>query len=516
MIEELLHWEVKNKNLRTLGKKVEEINEEFLELHSSLDNYLPNIRRARSLNNKIENMLGKCRGLKPKFSFDGLIKKEYADSLSRQSEFLKFFFFKNYNKDYGVRLFLEYMFTPEKYWPQENDSKTARAAKNEKSAVKFLEDSLRKINYYAITKRENLMRPIEVFLMDPEYLRIAMKIKEELPRIRKLLRDYNLTQGFVTKEQHDAIEVIENKKDLEENIDKIKSELSISDTLMNIVLNDVKKEKSALFKKASEIQMTKELEMLTYNLDFVRGDYCGSFNPAIGQMEVTDRGMMFYEDKKTGKMKFYAADLYKTCGHENFHLLQQYFSMHMPPALCNGVDQLSITTRVVEEGVALYLENTFFNEYLQEKSKNLGISKLDLERSNYLGVYLSEKIIRFCHSMYHREQDIEETDYETHKKLAEQSRNWALADDKYLNDDAFEEVFEFSYYIFGHRHVEDTMNELEQKMKHKLGTTRKARNWIKRNSPTIMQGLMTGGWGWTTHKDFFLNHYMEKAMKYCE
>ncbi|MBW3016829.1 hypothetical protein KY316_00520, partial [Candidatus Woesearchaeota archaeon] len=481
------------------------------------NNGVPNIRRARSLNNKIESLIARVWKLRPHDRFDALVKKDYADSLFRQSEFVKFFFFKNYNKTYGVRLFVEYMFCPEQFWENPGDHPKKEAEKAQHSAVKFLEDSLRRINYHAITKRENLMHEIEMRALETDYERVKLRIREELPKIRKLIRDYNLEMGFITKEQYDALEILEKKKEVEERVNAARALLGgLSDTVMSIIMNDVRKENSALFKKADDIKMTEELELMLYDLDFVQTEeYCGSFDGAIRQIEVTSCDMLPYKDKKTGKIRFYSADLYNTCGHENHHMLQHFLSRFMPPGLNCNFEQMSVTARTVEEGVALYLEDECFRDYLDDKRQSLGLSKKDIERIQSVDVYLADKLVKIGHALYNREKDVEDTDFEVHKRLAEQSRNYAFADDNYMTDESFAEVFHHLFYIFGHKVVSETMQEFERRLAVKLGSKRKVPYWIARNQPIIMQGLMTGSWGWTTHREFFLNHYMRKAMKYC-
>ena len=123
--------------------------------------------------------------------------------------------------------------------------------------------------------------------------------------------------------------------------------------------------------------------------------------------------------------------------------------------------------------------------------------------------------------MYHREVNIEgnskkKFDYDVHMRLAEKSGNWALADPYYLSDEAFSDVFEESFYIFGTKYVTETLHELENIETARLGNRRKAKNFINKNQNIVLQGLMTGSWGWSTHKEFFLKHYWPKARKYCE
>jgi hypothetical protein len=124
--------------------------------------------------------------------------------------------------------------------------------------------------------------------------------------------------------------------------------------------------------------------------------------------------------------------------------------------------------------------------------------------------------------MYHREANVEnevskrQTDYEVHVRLAEKSGNFALIDPNLLDDNPFSDSFEDLFYIFGRRYMRETMQELEEIETRKHGNKRKARAFIKRNEHIVVQGLMTGSWGWSTHKEFFLKHYWRRARKYCQ
>ncbi|MBW2995574.1 hypothetical protein KY312_04435 [Candidatus Woesearchaeota archaeon] len=508
MIEELLHWPVRNRNLLRLGRQVEEINKEFQKLDDSISMGVPNISRARSLNNKIQDRFNRAKKLRPGLHFEQLVLRNHIDSLWCQSEYLKFFFFKNYNEDYGVRQLVNYTFYPESEWSDTN------------GAVSYIEKLLRNINYHGITKREDLMWEVERFQIPGHYEHIKRRIIEEVFKVKKILRDFNEDKGFITEKQKKLLEIFEDKKEFDRTLQKFKELYGphLEDDYDKLVLL---LKNSAQYIIDKDIELDEDTKALVIDVNTNDEEYA-CWDPNTNLMELNNDRFRFYLDKKSGKIRFYAGDLYPTVWHENIHRLQKNFSRYMPPGLRQTDGELNLAARTTEEGVAMISED-FFMDYMENNKRRLGVSNKDIERAKAEDyIYMANKIIKFCHAMYHRESDVEseigrrETDYDVHMRLAEKSGNWALADQNYLYDETFSDSFEELFYIFGRKYVGETMQTLERIETKKFGNKRKARAFIKKNENIVMQGLMTGSWSWSTHGEFFLKHYWPKARRYCE
>lgn len=482
MIEKLLDWPVKNKNLARLCKKVEDINLEFATLDGGLeegiDEGMANMYRARSLLKKISNLLTTVERTHPRDRYDLLVREEFLDSLFAQKEYIQFFFTKRYNTKWGVKTFFDYAFLPEK-----------EAKKGKGLAIDFLENKLRNINYKELTKREDLMRDVEyreLSLNPPDFETMVL---EQLPRFRRLIATYNLEMGFETKEQIEDQEKIERAK-----------KFTIG---------------------SKEPRTAKNLTKLIYDLVFTYGDYC-SFDDSTRNIELTVNRFYFYRDKE-GKIRFYSGDIDRSLGHENYHRLQSYLSRNMPAGLRNAPGEMNITGRTILEGVPTVLEDNFMSWLAKEKNRTeFGLSKKDIEIAKRFNTLISgNRLIRLCHSIYHRELSSAEgkegdEDYNAHEKLAEVSKVPVHADDDYLTDESLPETFYFSFYQFGEDYVRKTLAELEKRETKRLGSKKEAKSFLERNEPLVIQGLLTGNWGWSTHKKFFLSHYWPKARKYCK
>ena len=448
LIEELLYWPVKNRNVIKLGRRVEEINKEFFLLEISLSNGInygmPNMHRARGLMNKIKNLLEKAYRLSPNNRFDKLVRKEFIDSLFAQQEYCKFFFTKRYNKEWGMRSFLNYAFLPEKLF---------RNKPEENGAMAFLENKLRNINYRAQTKRENLMEDMDIYEVSVNPSQIEEMILEQLPRLRRMIAEYNLEMGFETKEQIESQALIEEKKEIEKAQKRLQRILgpSMLGVYELLKTQQARANKGVLSKP---VEIKEELSKLIYDLVFNYEEYC-AFDGAIKTIEVNADRFHFFKDKKTGRVRFYSGDLDISIGHENYHRLQNYFSRFMPHGLRDTPGEYNITGRTIIEGAAVVLEDNFM-EWLIRNRRKFNLSKNDIKIADlYETEYFGNKIIRLCHALYHREVMVEEgkTDYDAHRKLASVSRVPVLGDDEYLDDESIAETFEFAFYFFWEKYL---------------------------------------------------------------
>ena len=84
-----------------------------------------------------------------------------------------------------------------------------------------------------------------------------------------------------------------------------------------------------------------------------------------------------------------------------------------------------------------------------------------------------------------------------------------------LPSESLSEIYYFAMYFFGKQEVKRTMNKLLNLETRALGDSDKAKEYLKKNENIIIQGMLTGDWGWKTHGRFFLEHYWPKARKYC-
>ena len=495
MIEELLHWDIKNKKLLKLAEEVDLINKEFLLLDCSLNDYvsyeMPNMNRARSLSKKLDYFLKHSNTLNPQSSFDRLVLQEIKDNLFTQKEYVDFFFTKKYNKEWGVRDFFNYCFFPEKEFIDDPQNKGALA---------YLESLLGNLNHKVQTERENLMD--DIFSFSPSFNddEFEQMLIEQLPRLRELIYSFNEDMGFETEEQ-------------------IKSQRKISKELEKDMLERRKQRLYNLNPKfpTKGLNLTGDIKDLFFDLVLGYGGY-SSYSSNIKTIEAGVERFYFYKDPNTGGIKFYSGELDRVMGHENFHRLQYYFSRFMPPSLSHNFSEgYTITGRTICEGTANVLEKNFLN-WMSKNKKQLGLSDIDIKISALEdGVWIGNKVIRLCHSIYHREafSDEEKSDDDAHLKLAKISKIPIFADSDYLANESIPETFYYSFYIFGKKYVTETLNELQKIETKRLGSKRKANSFLKKNEPVVIQGLLTGNWGWGTHKDFFLKHYWPKARKYC-
>jgi DNA-binding transcriptional regulator GbsR (MarR family) len=109
------------------------------------------------------------------------------------------------------------------------------------------------------------------------------------------------------------------------------------------------------------------------------------------------------------------------------------------------------------------------------------------------------------------------------KSQRKDSGNWGFRDHFYVSEDDLFSVIEHIWYVIGEKYIKETWNALEEKIKRKLQAqnSRKVhrqtvQGFMQRNEAALMQCMLTGYWGWTTHKDFVLNHALNRAWKYLE
>jgi len=516
MIEDLLYWDIRSRSLKSLGRKIEEINKEFCTLADSLgdgcEDGIVNIGRARGLSRKIDNLRNKAARIRinrrgKQARFDKLVLKEFESSLFAQQEYVEFFFTKKYNKEWGVRDFLNYSFLPRKQFEEKSEEERA-------VAIGFLENILRNINYKAITKRENLMWNINTYSAGVNPSEFETMLLEQIPKLRKIIGEYNINVGFETREQVDNQNLIFQQKEVEKIKEKMKSLFgSGKGEISGAMIYSIDKQLSKL--KEKSIPMDTIADLL-YELILNEEDYC-AFTWAIKTMELTPTRFHFYNDKKTGKKKLYAGDIIRSIGHENYHRMQGYFSRAMPAGLKGTDGEYNVTGRTIVEGVATVLEDNFMN-WLENNRKKYNLSQKDIEIAKLNNhVHFGNRVVRLIHSVYHREETPLEKneDRDAHLRIAKVSKVPVYADDDYLHNESMPETYYYTYYFFGQKYARETLEELEQVERRRLGTLRKARNFLKRNEPIVIQGLLTGNWGWSTHKDFFLKHYWPKARKYC-
>jgi len=446
MIEKLLHWQVKNRNVARLGRRVEEINKEFAILDQSLMHGMyqgiVNMHRARSLGNKIEGLRKQTARLAPKDRFDKLVLREYVDSLFTQLEYIKFFFTKQYNKDWGVKAFLNYAFFPEEEF---------RGKEDENGAMNFLENILRNIQYSEQTKRENLMQEMNTYehVCGPqEYDNLVLA---QLPRLRGLMADYNVDMGFETPEQRDKQDLLEQQKEIEQAEALLRQQLHPLEDISKFVVEQQRiKFRSIMDRK---VGMDEPLTNLMYGLVFSHDDYA-AWNDAVRTIEVNSGRFLFYKDRK-GKTRCFTADIDRTMSHENFHRLQTYFSRFMPQGLQGAPGELNITGRTIMEGTAMVLEENFM-EWLDKNRRKYRMSAKDVKIASLEGhSYVGNRVIRLLHSVYSRELSSAEgkDHYVAHEKLAAVSKVPVLADEDFLADESVIETFYFSYYLFGRQKV---------------------------------------------------------------
>ncbi|MFH1290671.1 MAG: hypothetical protein ABIH92_04655, partial [Nanoarchaeota archaeon] len=437
--------------------------------------------------------------------FDALALQEYKDSLFAQHEYIQFFFTKRYSKEWGVRTFLNYAFLQPYYFegkPEEN------------GALPFLERKLKNISHCALTKREDMMREMDVFEVMVNPHELESMLLDQIPRLRKMISDYNLEMGFETPEQAEAQRIIQEEEDSKERLRRIGDLLGTSkDSDIVEAIKQVHKRKLDGLPKP---EIDESLRKLVYRTVLNYEDYC-AFNSDIGAMEVCAERFHFWRDRKTGRVRFYSGDLDRSVGHENFHRLQAVFSRQMPPGLRHAEGEYNVTGRTIMEGVPTVSEHNFLN-WLDRNRRKYGLSAKDIEIARlHSGEHFGNRLARLCHAIYHRIANLEGGDEaDAHRRLATVSGIPVYADEHYLGDESVPEVYYYAHYLFGEDYVNKTLVALHGKETQGLGSSRKATNFIRRNEPIAIQGLLTGNWGWSTHQDFFLKHFWPKARKYCE
>ena len=77
-------------------------------------------------------------------------------------------------------------------------------------------------------------------------------------------------------------------------------------------------------------------------------------------------------------------------------------------------------------------------------------------------------------------------------------------------------VLYYAFYLFGEHYVKKTLNQLEDMETKRCGSKNKAKEFLNRNEPLVVQGLLTGNWGWETQGKFFLEHYWPRARQLCK
>lgn len=523
MIEDLLHWEVKSRALVRLGRKIEELNKEFCILAESLaDGHgggLVNLSRARGLLRKIGHLTRRAartniQGRNNQARFDRLVLEEFQQSLFAQQEYIQFFFTKKYNKEWGVIQFLNSAFLPREEFEEEEEDE--EIGENRAVALHFLEDELRNINYRAQTKRENLMWEIDTYKVSVNPQEFEAMLLEQLPRFRKIISDYNVDMGFETEEQVETQNLVIQQREVEKIREKMRGLFGpYRGDISELLLSGVDKQLSGLRRRVTPLAQT--VRELIYDIVFNYEDY-SAFDESTKTIELNASRFHFYKDKKTGKIKFYAGDILRTLGHENFHRMQSLFSRFMPLGLRGGDGEYNVTGRTIIEGVPTVLEENFMR-WLEGRKKHYSLSQRDIAIANlHNHEFFGNKIVRLIHSIYHREETPLEKNEgrDAHLRLAKVSKVPVYADDDYLDDESMPETYYYAYYFFGQKYVRETLRELERIERDRLGTLRKTRNFLRRNEPVVLQGLLTGNWGWSTHKDFFLKHYWPRARKYCD
>jgi hypothetical protein len=504
MIEELLHWPVSSRKVTKIGGKIEEINRQFCLVDQSLTEGggIVNMKRFRSLLRKISLLQSEVEATNPRADFDSLVLAEYSYSLFTQKEYLQFFFTKKYSKEWGMRSFLNYSFF------KEDEFRTKK--EDEKSiAIEYLEQYLKNIDYNAITKRENLMQIMTFFKAELNPPKLEALILEQIPRIRDMISEYNLEMGFETADQIKA-----QKEYALKNEQEIVQRGAAKRNILTLMSKKVSSQKN--IRKFNEA-VKKETTNSIYDLVFSHEGFC-SYEDATRTISVSAGTFIFYKDPDTGKLQIYTGDVDLSMGHENYHRLQNIFSKNMPAGLMGSAGEFNITGRTITEGTATVLEQKFIN-WLDKKRKKLGLSKNDITiASLYNSDLFAYMALNLCHALYHRELNVEQgkRDYDAHKKLAEISKMPVLLDEQHLSEYSIAETFYNTYYLFGTKYVNETINALEKRETKRLGSAEKAKEFLDRNEAIVIQGLLTGFWGWATHKEFFLNHYWPKARKYCE
>jgi len=233
-------------------------------------------------------------------------------------------------------------------------------------------------------------------------------------------------------------------------------------------------------------------------------------------MEVCAQRFHFYKDKK-GEIKFYAGDIARSAGHEYLHKIQGIILKHLSPGLREDPSGYNLSGRVMIEGVPYFFENHFL-DWLGSNRQKYEFSEKDIERAKLFNVeWEANRVIRLLHSIYERQYGpIEDKSRKAHLKLAEVTGVQTYADDDMLSSESLSETYYFAMYFFGGEVVKRTMKNLYELENKRLGDSEKAREYLKKNENIVIQGMLTGDWGWKTQGKFFLEHYWPKAREYCK
>lgn len=517
MIDELGEWQVRSRALREAGKFVEEVYVEFALLWESFADLTPNLHRARGLQRKIDYCSKRLEAIKPGTRFDRLVHRDYVDSLGVHRAWIELFFTKQGSESYGVRNLFNVLFAPEDRWNSDED------------AWNYVRNEFINMPYRDLSKRENLLNGIQTFQLDNDYEDTKRKIDREFPRLKRFIRDFDVERKFISKQEGDFLNILDIKREIQTRIERLEDHFRVPFEEMPMSIRDmVYKLPQDVFdvnpEKAREIYETKfpeidrHVKKLDFDLRFMNSwEYSASWNSAIGVMEFGP-DFCFFKDKETGEIKFYGGDLFRTAMHENAHRLKNYFSRDLPAGIRPHPAAINFFAMTVEEGTAMYTEE-ITHRYISNIRKRMGLSKKDLERAKWMSkTYLPRKLVILYHALLHREQGVEQSDYDVHLTMAKESGNWGFVDHIYLDDDDLSAALYHGWYIFGKKFTDQTISALECEIKKRLGTRdkRRVRNFMQRNEHIIQQCLLTGDWGWSTHQDFVVKHALPKAWRYMD
>ena len=519
MIKELLEWGIKDTRLEDIANDIDAVNIDFNLLDAGLAQTcdanegagVVNPYRARRILEQIRVAKKRIRGVHIEKSgadakFSNLVKKKFYESLGAQEEYIKFFVTNvlNYGrKQGGVESFLNNVFPS---WQLPGMRK--------RGALAFLEHRTGNIDYKSLTRREDLMSPIEmneVLLNDQEYEELHL---EQLPLLRNIIGDYSINLGFETREQIDKQNLIALKKKLEVAKNTISVLFGSGEAkLPKGLLDGLTGKIFELSSKASPLDRV--INELFYDIVLHWEHYC-AYDWKQKVMEVGAQRFHFYKDKK-GEIKFYAGDIVRSAGHEYLHKVQGMINKHLALGLREDSSGYNFIGRVMIEGVPYFLENHFL-DWLGLNRQKYGFSEEDIERAKLFNVeWEVNKLTRLLHTIYERQYGpIEDKSRKAHLKLAEVTKVLTHADDDMLPSESLSETYYFAMYFFGAEAVKRTMNNLYELEKKRLGDSEKAREYLKKNENIVLQGMLTGDWGWKTQGKFFLEHYWPKARKYCK
>ena len=498
-----MYWDINSKSLKSFGKKVEEELKRFtiLDTNTSAEK-VPNISMAKGINQSISKLLKALMHTRPQYQFDKLIKKSFADSLFFTQEYIRLIFFENYNSDYGTEKFLDFVFLDSDEW-------------NSGKAMKYLESILRNPGFSKLTQRQEAMYDVTMGLLDPSYENITQRIDKEVTKIKKFVRLFNVEKGFISEEYSKVLDEIDERRDIKKHMRRFEHILGSSHDKMNEILkNPVLKGKESLLRKM--YGMPEELKQLNIFWEWVF-DESSSFDGNTRTIELNAPRFFYYLDPKTKKVRFYGGDLYKTALHENLHHLHKFLSKEMPIGIKSSPN-LNISGRVYEEGMCLYVENTFGVKFIEEHNKLLNFSKDDSKRlKNELTLYLFKKVIPLMYCIYKRINDIEQrSELDEVQMMAKTSGDNIFLDSNYLDNYSLSEIFYYSTYLFGHPQAKETFEQLKYRLNKLFGNYNKGTRWMKENESEIIQGALTGDWSWTTQRAFFLDFYIPELIKLRE